>query len=184
MPRRSSVLAVPPEIREELNARLVAGGFAGYEELAAWLAAQGCQISKSALHRYGKGLQEDFEHAMADVKKATELARAYAQSDEDERAALTEASARIAQEQLLRILIGLRKAEDEPGRAARHMAQVSRAIAELGRLTISHKQWQEEERRRAREEAADTAAAEAKRAGLSSDAVAAIRAAIMREVAG
>jgi hypothetical protein len=162
----------------------VAGGFSGYEDLAAWLDGQGYEISKSALHRYGQGLQQDFEHAMADVKKATELARAYAQSDEDERAALTEASARIAQEQLLRILIGLRKAEDEPGKAARYMAQVSRAIAELGRLTISHKKWREEERRRMADEAADTAAAEAKRAGLSTDAVEAMRAAIMKEMIG
>ena len=57
MPRRSGVTGLPPEIRDELNARLVANGFSGYEALSEWLEEQGYSLSKSALHRHGSVLE-------------------------------------------------------------------------------------------------------------------------------
>ncbi len=142
MPPRSAIHTLPPELRDQLNARLVQSGFGGYEALSAWLQAQGFEISKSAVHRYGQALESEYAAAMADVKKATELARAYTAEDADDGAALTGAIARMAQESLLRVLLSLRKAEQagahEPQEMARHMSQVSRALADLGRVTISH----------------------------------------------
>lgn len=179
MGRRSKVFELPPEVRDELNARLVANGFRDYEALAGWLAERGIQISKSALGRYGQSLQEDFEAAMADVKKATELARAYVAGDADEQAALVDANARIAQEALLRILIELRKASDEPAKAAKHIAQVTRALADLGRVSISQKKWAAEVRARA-EAAAAKVETIAKKGGLSEKTVQDIR----REILG
>lgn len=144
MPRRSKVYDLPAELRDELNAQLVANGFQHYEQLADWLVARGHQIGKSALHRYGQDMQEEFEAAMSDVKKATELARAWVSGDADEQAALVDANARIAQESLLRILMELRKAEHEPEKAAKHIAQVTRALADLGRVSLSQKKWARE----------------------------------------
>lgn len=141
MPKRSAVLGLPEAVREDLNRRLVDGGFGGYEALAEWLQGQGYQISRSAVHRYGQALASEYESAMADVKKATELAKAYAADDADDGAALTGAIARLAQESLLRVLLALRKAEQAgehaPQEMARHMSQVSRALADLGRVTLS-----------------------------------------------
>lgn len=141
MPPRNGVYALPPELREQLNARLVQAGFGGYEGLVTWLDSQGYQISRSAVHRYGQALASEYESAMADVKKATELAKAYAADDADDGAALTGAIARLAQESLLRVLLALRKAEQAgehaPQEMARHMSQVSRALADLGRVTLS-----------------------------------------------
>lgn len=154
MPRRSKVYDLPPELRDELNAKLVANGFQKYEPLEDWLNERGWKIGKSALHRYGQDLQEDFESAMADVKKATELARAYVSADPDEQAALVDANARLAQEALLRILMELRKAQAEPHKAAKHIAQVTRALADLGRVSISQKKWASEVRAQERERAA------------------------------
>lgn len=146
MPRRSAVSALPAAVRDELNARLVANGFGDYEALSAWLAQQGFAISKSALHRHGSALEADFEAAMADVQRTTALARAWAQSDEDEQGDLLDATARMLQDALLRITIAMRKAEAEaeesdPGAAARTLSQVTRALADLGRMSIGQKKW-------------------------------------------
>ena len=142
MPPRHAIYTLPAELRDELNARLVQSGFGGYEALSAWLQQQGYEISKSAVHRYGQALESEYAAAMADVKKATELARAFSADDADDGAALTGAIARMAQEALLRILLSLRQAEQAgehaPQEMAKHMSQVSRALADLGRVTISH----------------------------------------------
>jgi len=178
MPPRSKVYGLPPALRDELNARLVANGFADYRGLEDWLKGQGYSIGKSALADYGQDLKEDFDAAMSDVKKATELARAFANSDPDEQASLVDATARIAQESLLRITIALRKMEEDPISAARQISSVSRALADLGRVTISQRKFAQEVRERVN---AAAAAAEkiAKKGGLSADAVAEIRGAIL-----
>lgn len=183
MARRSSVFDLPQEVRDELNARLVQSGFGGYEDLAEWLRGQGFQISRSAVHRYGQDLEAEYEAAMGDVRRATELARAYAQADPDDGAALTGSIARMAQESLLRILLSLRKAE-QAGDAnaedmARHMSQVSRALADLGRVTIQHSKHAADVRKRITAEAADRAEAAAKHKGVSQEGIHALRAAIM-----
>lgn len=151
MPRRSSVFALPGEVRDELNARLVGNGFSDYEGLAVWLDEQGFAISKSSLHRHGKGLQEDFELAMADVQKTSALARAWSQSDEDEKGDMLDATARIVQDHLLRIAIALRNVESEPTESAKHLSQVTRALADLGRMSIGQKKWAHEVKTRTQE---------------------------------
>jgi len=183
MPPRSSVYNLPAELREDLNARLVSTGFRDYEALADWLGGQGYQISRSAVHRYGQELAAEYEAAMGDVRRATELARAYAADDPDDGAALTGSIARMAQESLLRILLSLRKAEaagdQDPAAMARHMSQVSRALADLGRVTISHAKHAASIRREIAEEAAGRVEQAASRGGVSPDAIAALKAAIL-----
>jgi hypothetical protein len=183
MARRSSVYDLPQAVRDELNARLVQRGFGGYSELRDWLTEQGFQISRSAVHRYGVELETEYEAAMGDVRRANEMARAYAQADPDDSAALTGSIARMAQESLLRILLSLRKAEAagdaNTADMARHMSQVSRALADLGRVTIQHSKHAADVRRRLAAEAADRAEVAASRGGVSPDGIAALRAAIM-----
>lgn len=174
MPKRSTVYALPDEVRENLNARLVGAGFGGYEDLADWLAGEGYQISKSALHRYGQDLQADFDAAMSDVRKTTELARAYVQSDQDEQGALIDATQRMAQESLLRIVIALRQAEDDPAAAAHHMVKVSRALSDLSRATISTRKYQAEVRAKA-EAAAKQVEDVGRQGGLGPDRIAELR---------
>lgn len=171
MAKRSKVYDLPPELREELNERLVSTGFQGYEGLAKWLAEHGCKVSRSSVQRYGQDLQAEFEEAMGDVRKTTELARAMAAENEDEDGALIDATARIVQDQLLRISIAMRKAEHEPEKAAKHLASVTRALADVGRMSLGQKKWAREVRREVAQEAADKAAEVAKRGGLSADMV-------------
>lgn len=171
MAPRNSVYDLPQETREALNARLVGGGFKGYAELAKWLGEQGYQVSRSAVHRYGQDLQQDFEEAMGDVRKTQELARAMVSEQDDESGMLIDATARIVQDQLLRISIAMRKAEHEPEKAAKHLASVTKALSEVGRLSLMQKKWSAEVdvRNKALREAADRVGQAAQARGLTAE---------------
>ncbi len=54
MPRRDKASELPPEIKQQLHLRLVASNFGDYTAHADWLAQQGFEVSKSALHRYAQ----------------------------------------------------------------------------------------------------------------------------------
>jgi hypothetical protein len=64
--RRNSIDCLSPEVRKTVRHALYARSFRDYAGLAAELAAQGHMVSKSALHRYGRKLEE--------AVKAAELA--------------------------------------------------------------------------------------------------------------
>ena len=74
--RRNSIDCLSPEVRKVVRQALYARGFRDYAGLAAELAAQGYAVSKSALHRYGRKLEE--------AVKAAELAT-LVQGDEPRR---------------------------------------------------------------------------------------------------
>ena len=71
--RRNSIDKLPPFIRRQLQRKLYERGFRDYAGLAAELAALGHAVTKSALHRYGRKLEE--------AVKAAEL-NALVQGDE------------------------------------------------------------------------------------------------------
>ena len=114
---------------------------------------------------------EEFDEAMGAVRKSTEMAKAWAESDEDTQGALMGATSQMVQQQLMQITLALGRAEHEPEKAAKHMATVSHALADLGRMTINQKKWAQEVRKEVMREAADKAAEVAKRGGLSADVV-------------
>lgn len=176
MPKRSAVLGLPEAVREDLNRRLVDGGFCGYESLSDWLQGQGYQISRSAVHRYGAALEAEFSDAMADARRANEIGRA-AMGDDDG-SGLRRSMTAIAQETLLRILMGLRKAEaagaDEegnvdPAELARSMSMVTRAMADLGRLGLADSKYAAEQVKQFAEAAAARVETAAQARGLSAD---------------
>lgn len=181
MSARSAVVSLPAALRAELDQRLVGGGFQGYEALSQWLSTAGYQISKSALHRYGSALEEDFERTMASVRATQALARAYDATQPDDGAALTGATVRVMQDSLLRIAMTLRDAQEaedaDPARIAKLLPSLSRALADLGRLDISREKWGIE---REREIARTAAAALAERASADGGPVTPAR---LREIA-
>ena len=71
MARRSSIDALPEAVRHSLERKLSENGFANYTALADWLTAQGYEISRSAVHRYGQKVERRF----ASIKASTEAAR-------------------------------------------------------------------------------------------------------------
>lgn len=129
--------------------------------------ARGYAISKSALHRYGQA----FETRLSALKMASEQARAVVAAAPDEEGAVNEALMRLVQEHLFKLLMAEEGEFDLP--------KVARAVAELGRATVTQKKWQAEVRARA-EAAAAAVEKIAKKGGLSAESVDQLR----REILG
>jgi len=167
MPPRSKVAGMPAEIKEWLDRALAENNFSDYEVLAEELKARGYAISKSALHRYGQA----FETRLSALKMASEQARAVVAAAPDEEGAVNEALMRLVQEHLFKLLMAEEGEFDLP--------KVARAVAELGRATVTQKKWQAEVRARA-EAAAAAVEKIAKKGGLSAESVDQLR----REILG
>ncbi|MGX2039888.1 DUF3486 family protein [Methylocaldum sp. MU1018] len=167
MPPRSKVAGMPAEIKEWLDRALAENNFSDYALLAEELKARGYAISKSALHRYGQA----FEIRLSALKMASEQARAVVAAAPDEEGAVNEALMRLVQEHLFKLLMAEEGEFDLP--------KVARAVAELGRATVTQKKWQAEVRARA-EAAAAAVEKIAKKGGLSAESVDQLR----REILG
>jgi hypothetical protein len=144
--RRSKVSALPQDVLDALNARLIGSGFSDYDGLAAWLAEQGYDVSRSSLHRHGSGLEAEFEDAMADARRTRALARATREAGDDaDDGALLEAASGIMQDSLLRASLKLKQSGvDDPVETAKTLSLISRAFADVGRFDLSRQKWQTE----------------------------------------
>lgn len=167
MPPRSKVAQLPAEVKAWLDEALIDNNFSGYQQLEEELAARGFKVSKSALGRYG----QEFEDRLSALRMSSEQARAVVQAAPDEEGAVNEALMRLVQDHLFKLLMA------EEGRV--DLPKVARAVAELGRASVTQKKWQAEVREKTRA-AAEAVATVAKKGGLSADAVDTIR----REILG
>lgn len=162
MGQRSKVVtALPKELRDQLDQKLVSGSFSDYRGLEAWLDTQGFKISRGSLQRYGSA----FERRIKTIAIATQQARALAEASPDREGSMTDALARLVQEKMLSVLVEAEDIEDG------QLTRMARAIADLGRATISQKRWSEEVRERLdkQKRAADQKMVELKSAGGISD---------------
>ena len=170
MAPRSKVHALPSELKEWLDAELVRRGFGDYVQLAADLKARGAEVSKSALQRYGS----PFERRMAQLKMASEQARAMVDAAPDDEDALGSAVVRLAQEKIFSILMELDiDAEDVD------VNKLFKNAAEIGKASVAQKKWRMEVQTKVREAAANVEKI-AKKGGLSADSVQQLR----REILG
>ena len=136
MAPRSKVLQLPDEVKAWLDKALAENNFSDYELLSKELADRGFEISKSALHRYG----QDFESRLSALKMASEQARAVVDAAPDEEGAVNEALMRLVQEHLFKLLLAEEGKFDLP--------KVAKAVAELGRASVTQKKFAIEERAR------------------------------------
>jgi len=141
MPRRSKVLALPPAVKAWLDGALVDGNFSGYELLAAELKKRGCDVSKSALQRYGS----DFEAQLADLKVVSDQARAVVDASPDEDDAMTQALVRLVQQKTFRLL---RDSEIDPSKV--NFEKLSLNVARLARASVPLKKYAAEAREKLR----------------------------------
>ena len=162
MPARSKVEALPVEVKAWLDLALVEGNFSGYEQLEDELKARGHTIGKSSLHRYGSA----FEQKLASLKMASEQARAVVTAAPDEEGAVNEALMRLVQEHLFNLLMAEEGKFDLP--------KVARAVAELGKASVTQAKWRTEVRAKA-QAVAEAAAKIGRQGGLSEKSVAEIR---------
>lgn len=142
MPKRSKIKQLPPEIRQELDRRLVAGGFRDYSALASWLAEQGFEISRSAVHRYGQGVEERIER----LKAATDIAVTIADEVGDDAGKVTDAVVRMYQEKIFSALLEMQNVDPE----SIDIVKLGRVVAEITRSSISQKKFMAEVKEKAK----------------------------------
>lgn len=70
---------IPISLRNELDARIRASGYARYHDHAAWLTERGYPLKKTALGLYGKALR-DADRAARRPRSAAEAEQAYMQA--------------------------------------------------------------------------------------------------------
>jgi len=133
MGERSKVLDLPEATRAQLDQRLIRGGFAGYVELEAWLRAQGYQVSKSSIHRYGSQM----EQRLAELKRSTDEARALVAAAPDD----SDAMARATMQMLQQRLFGLLRDMDEIDPDSVDIAKIAKAMAPLVRASIAQQEY-------------------------------------------
>ena len=136
MPPPAKIALLPEETRAELDALLIRRAFSGYHDLAAWLAEQGYEIGKTAIHAYGQGLKRK----LAAIRASTEAARLIAQAAPDDEDRRSEAVMSIIQNDMFDVLVNLQEAEDAPpDERIKLLSNAARAIADLSRASIAQK---------------------------------------------
>jgi len=174
MPPRSAISKLPTEVKIWLDSALADGGFASYQLLADELKKRGYDISKSSVHRYG----QKFEERLAALKTVTEQARAVVEAAPDDDNMINDALTRLVQEKLFTIL---QEMEVKPGKV--NISSLAKAIAELGKSSVTQKKWAAEVRKeteaRMKDEAAKTVDRVGKEKGLSTDTISAIKSDIL-----
>jgi hypothetical protein len=136
MPPPAKIALLPEDLRAALDSQLVRRAFSDYHGLAAWLAEQGYEIGKTAIHSYGQGLKRK----LAAIKASTEAARLIADAAPDEEDRRSEAVMSMVQSEMFAMLVALQEAEDAaPQERIKLLGNAARAIADLSRASISQK---------------------------------------------
>jgi Bacteriophage Mu, Gp27 len=167
--KRSKIITdLPKHLRDQLNEKLATNGFRDYAGLSDWLFQMGYRISRQALQRYGS----NFEKHVESIRLATEQAHEIALAAPDRENKMTDALTRLVQERVFQLLL------DTEQISHKDLPRIARAIADLGRASISQKRWAEEitERLEAQKRAANNRIEElSKVGGLSPEAAEMIR---------
>lgn len=141
MPARSKIMTLPPEIKAELDRRLISGSFADYTALAEWLQEQGIEISRSAVHRYGQA----FEEKIAAIKIATEQAKAITDAVGDDAGKMGNALISLVQEKAFDVLVKMTELDPD----SIDFNKLTVAIAKLNNAAVAQKKWQTEVQKKA-----------------------------------
>lgn len=183
MGRKSSISRLPPEIKSYIEAMLATGSqtldelIADLRERFPAAAVSGELPSRSAMHRYGNKLDRKLSAIRASTEAAL-IIQAHAGDDGDARSGALTA---LIQTELFEALMDLKEADDEDVDAGERVGILSAAaknIATLTRSSVALKQFQAKVRD-ATKAAAASVEKTARKAGLSDETVAEIKARIL-----
>lgn len=134
MGQRSKVETdLPADKRSELDRKLIDGRFSGYVQLESWLAKEGFQIGKSSLQRYGSRMEE----RLAELKAATDEAKAYVAAAPDDADAMSRATMQMLQSRLFGLLRDMDYIDPE----SVDITKVAKAMAPLVRASIAQQEY-------------------------------------------
>jgi predicted nucleotidyltransferase len=173
MPARSKIDLLPDAIRQELSRLLISGAFSDYEGITAWLNDQirdlGLEISivsRSAVHRFGQGL----ERAQKALKNSTEMAIALTDYAGDDAGKTNDAVMRLYVDKLFHVLLDMEDLDPEDV----DFAKLGRVISQVTRASVNQKKWMSEMREKTKQ-AADDVVKVVKKGGLSEETAETIR---------
>jgi hypothetical protein len=185
MSKRSKISTeVPVAIRDELDARLVKSGFANYQGLTTWLnqelAKEGLElrVGKSSTARYALDFQTEFETRMKETNQLFQIAKVAKQQNEDVEGLLREVAILQSNGNLLRLLNEVRNAEEDGADIDLIVdlnVKITSALANMGRLDIQSRKYQNEIRKQVRVEAAKELTEGLKNDGISPEVEASIK---------
>lgn len=173
MGRRKQIAGLPEALRRELDALLVKHNFGDYDQIVEWLRSKGVAISRSAVHRHGQELEQQYHEAMADARALLALTRA---SEETGQAGseLAASASTILQTDLVRLVLKLRSTED-PEVYAHLLGKLSAAQTRLGAMSVRVEKYRAEIREQERQAAQQAVLGAAKSGGASEDLLQVIR---------
>lgn len=172
MPRPSPIDDLSAEQRAEFEAELIRRNFKNYDGLAEWLRANGMEISRSSAYRYGSKVQRRLQAVTASTEAARQIANA-APDDEDLRSA---AVVSMVQSEMFEVLVTLQDLDEaKPEDRVGLLKDCAKAVLDMTKASNLQKQWAEKARAKL-QAAAREAEPIAKKAGLSDNDWAAIRA--------
>lgn len=148
MPPRAKLSLLDEDLRRELDAKIVANGFAGYQGIVDWLAERGIEVSVPTAHRHGSALERKLDA----VRASTLAARAIADAAPDDADLRSAAVISLVQTELFNTLVALQEAEETEDQAQRLkiISRAAQGIATLTRASTSQKRWEGEWRDKAR----------------------------------
>ncbi|ROV54484.1 DUF3486 family protein [Neisseria chenwenguii] len=173
MAKRSTIATLPRNVVAAFERRLAENGFSNYTELTEWLNAQGYEVSRSAVHRYGQKVERRF----ASIKASTEAARLIAEGAADEGDTRSEALMAMLQTELFDALVQIGEMDNEELNALDRfgvMAEGAKKISGLISASTRLKEYQAKVKAKV-QAAAEDVAKQAKKGGLSEESVEAIR---------
>jgi hypothetical protein len=165
---RSKVAMLPEEVRIELERRIVARAFSGYQDLAEWLQKQGFQIAEDSVQRYGFKMKQEIDETRQAAHFAKEIAEVAPDSDK----AIVEATIKVINRRVFSVLLDAEQME------LKDLPRFVRMAAELSRTTITRQKRAEEVSDRLEQEK-QAAAKAAKPKGLTPEAYHMIRCALL-----
>lgn len=149
MPPPSKIDLLPPEVRAELDRRLIAHAFGNSVGLSEWLAEKGYEIGKSAVGLRGQRLKRRLSAITASTEAMKMVAEA-APDDADDR---SNAIISLVQTDLFEALVEFQEAaaeDDDAITPAERIALYSKAaknIATLTRASVARNKWAAEVRK-------------------------------------
>lgn len=176
MARRSTVKALPPEVRRELD-RILTDGHHTLDQIVEHLRRLGAPVSRSALGRYS----QEFEAMLADIRLTREMAAAVGRELSD----LADGDAtEMLVESLQALLLKARKQLiDGEEIRAKDVADLARAVKDLATALRTKADLvakiREEAEKNTKSAAAKAAEAVARERGLSADTAAALKSQIL-----
>ena len=183
MGRKSTISRLPADVKSYIEGKLAEGRLT-LDELITDVrgrfptqAQAGDLPSRAAVHRYGQKL----ERRLAAIRASTEAAKIIQAQAGDSDDARSEALTALIQTELFEAILNLQEADDpqaDPGDRVAMLSSAAKNIATLTRSSVSLKQFQSKVRDATRA-AASAIEKTVKKAGLSDETVAEIKARIL-----